>query len=124
MISVVVAEGVLMYLPPAAVSELLESIRAVTGPGSSLVFTWSRGDPAGRPDAGRLTGPGLALMKMLGEPVPWSPTEERLASVLAEHGFRLAGDPVRFDLRARCVVPAGLDLPAARPPEQVAVATC
>ena len=51
--SVVVIEGLLFFLPAAAVDALFTAVHAMTGPGSRVVFdTWMRGH--GRGELGRL----------------------------------------------------------------------
>jgi methyltransferase (TIGR00027 family) len=107
--SVVVAEGVLVYLPPAAVGEFFTTVHAITGPGSRVVFTWVRGID-GRPDLGR-SGPLVsALMALGGEPWQWSvPDEATLEALLARSGFCYRPDPARFDPCLRYVEPSGID---------------
>lgn len=92
--SVVVAEGLLMYLPAAAVRALLVALHALTGPGSRVVFTWL---PVvdGRLKLDRLTQAGISLV---GEPVRFSMAPAALGPFLAALGWRLLPD---VDLRAR-----------------------
>ena len=61
--TVIVAEGLLMYLPPAAVGALFEQCAAITGVGSRIAFTYVGTQPNGRPDAGPWTGLVLWLLK-------------------------------------------------------------
>jgi methyltransferase (TIGR00027 family) len=85
--TVIVAEGLLMYLLPGAVRELLCQCAAVTGAGSRLVFTYIRADADGRPDVGRWTRLVLWLLKAAGEPWLWSIRPEELGRFLAETGW-------------------------------------
>lgn len=106
--SVVVAEGLLMYLPPAAVSRFLETVRRRTGPGSRLVFSYLRPDPRGHPYMGKI-GPLIrAALRMVGEPLRWAIADEDLPAFLLNHGFLLDASPGRVDLEERYLVPAGL----------------
>lgn len=92
--SVVVAEGLLMYLPPAAVRDLFAALHALTGPGSRVVFTWLPEE-----DGALLLHPFVRLgVRLVGEPVRFSAAPEALASLLAGVGWRLLP---AADLRAR-----------------------
>ena len=83
--SVVVAEGLLMYLPPDAVRALFSALHAQTGPGSRVVFTWlprSRGDMLLSP----IIRAGVALV---GEPVRFSVSLAGLSELLEDTGWVL-----------------------------------
>jgi methyltransferase (TIGR00027 family) len=54
--TVVVAEGVLMYLSASEVAAFLRTIRANSGAASRLVFSYVTTDEKGRPYFGRLSG--------------------------------------------------------------------
>jgi methyltransferase (TIGR00027 family) len=88
--SVVVAEGLLMYLPPHAVGVLLEQCAAVSGCGSRMVFTYvgKRGD--GRPDAGPWTWLVLRLLTAAGESWLWSMEPDKIEAFLGRHHWRIA----------------------------------
>ena len=92
--SVIVAEGLLMYLPIEAVRALLTALHEQTGPGSRVVFTWL---PVvdGELKLDRVIRAGISL---LGEPVRFSMEPRALGPFLAELGWRLLPD---VDLRAR-----------------------
>jgi methyltransferase (TIGR00027 family) len=92
--SVVVAEGLLMYLPPAAVRDLFGQCAEIAGSGSRIVFTYVGTDADGRPDAGRWTGLVLWMLKASGEPWLWSMRPEELARFLEETGWTNAPDLV------------------------------
>lgn len=103
-LSVVVAEGVLMYLDPADVSAFLAAASAAVAPGSRLVFDRLEAHGDGRLRAGGLSGFLRPLFRALGEPIRWTPRPEELVSFLGASGWRLDPPP---DLRARYLVPAG-----------------
>ncbi|WP_163339919.1 SAM-dependent methyltransferase [Desulfopila sp. IMCC35008] len=90
--TVVIAEGLLMYLPSAAVKELFRRCETVTGPNSRIAFTYIPTGVDGRPDAGRCTGFMLWSLKMRGEPWLWSIRPEELTSFLKELGWINAPD--------------------------------
>ena len=90
--TVIVAEGLLMYLPPEAVGTLFEQCAAVTGVGSRIVFSYVGTTARGVPDAGPSTGLVLWLLKVGGEPWLWSIQPEELGSFLQENHWTLAPD--------------------------------
>jgi methyltransferase (TIGR00027 family) len=106
--SVVVAEGLLMYLEESAVRAVFEALHRSTGPGSRVVFSYVRRWSEGRLDLGKRSRIMSAGMKLAGEPILWGIVEDDLPSFLAGLGYRLAGGRERFDLRARYLAPAGL----------------
>jgi methyltransferase (TIGR00027 family) len=87
--SVIIAEGLLMYLSPAAVGDLLRQCAEVTGPGSRLAFTYLGTRPDGRPDAGPWTWLWLRSLESSGEPWLWSIRPAELDSFLRDHGWTL-----------------------------------
>ena len=106
--SVVVAEGLLMYLEEPAVRAGFEALHRSTGPGSRVLFTYVRRWSEGRLDLRKRSRLLSAVMKLAGEPIVWGIVEDDLPGFLAGLGFRLAGGLERFDLRARYLEPAGL----------------
>ena len=88
--SVIVAEGLLMYLPPAAPRELFDQCAAIAGAGSRIAFTYIGTGADGRPDAGRWTGLVLWILKASGEPWLWSIRPEELGSFLDGTGWTSA----------------------------------
>ncbi|MGF1469769.1 MAG: class I SAM-dependent methyltransferase [Sandaracinaceae bacterium] len=121
--SLILAEGLLMYLPRLAVVVLLDQVFDRTGPGSRLVFSYLGADARGRPDLGH-RGSGLvrAAMRAAGSPLRWGASEDELRRVLGEGGFALCPDADRFDLQARYLTPAQVGRPSRVPFERVAVA--
>jgi len=92
--SVVVAEGLLMYLPPAAARDVFGQCAEIAGAGSRIAFTYVGTDAHGRPDAGRWTGLVLWILKASGEPWLWSLRPEELTPFLEETGWTNALDLV------------------------------
>ncbi len=92
--TVIVAEGLLMYLPPEAVRDLLGQCAAVTGTGSRIAFTYICTGAGGRPDAGRWTRLVLWILKVSGEPWLWSIRPEELGPFLDENGWTNSPDLV------------------------------
>lgn len=110
--SVVVAEGVLMYLGEHEVADFLRGVASRMVPGSRLLGTYLVPDAQGRPYVGKLGGVTRASLRAIGEPLRWATTPEALATLLDETGFGMRDEPGRVDLRLRYLVPAGLgDLP-------------
>ena len=85
--TVVIAEGLLMYLPVQAVKELFRRCDAVTGHHSRIAFTYVPTGSDGRPDAGPYTGFMLWTLKVSGEPWLWSIRPEELTSFLGDLGW-------------------------------------
>ena len=88
--TVIVAEGLVMYLSPKAVKDLFCQCALIAGIGSRIAFTYIPTGPDGRPDAGRRTGLMLWLQKVIGEPWTWSIRPEELGPFLAESGWTIA----------------------------------
>jgi methyltransferase (TIGR00027 family) len=85
--TVIIAEGLVMYLPPEAVRELFCQCAVIAGVGSRIAFTYIPTGADGRPDAGRWTGLMLWLQKVIGEPWIWSIRPGELGPFLAETGW-------------------------------------
>jgi methyltransferase (TIGR00027 family) len=66
--TVIVAEGLVMYLPPEAVRDLFCQCAVIAGIGSRIAFSYIPTGADGRPDAGQWTGLMLWLQKVVGEP--------------------------------------------------------
>ena len=88
--TVIVAEGLLMYLPPAAVGALFDQCAAISGVGSRIAFTYIGTRSDGRPDAGPWTRLVLWILEAGGEPWLWSIPPEELDLFLEEHSWRIA----------------------------------
>jgi len=85
--TVLIAEGLVMYLPPGAVQEMVEQCAFVTGPGSRIAFSYIPMGEDGRPDVGRFTGLMLWLQKIAGEPWNCSIYPEVLPAFLKAAGW-------------------------------------
>ena len=85
--TVIVAEGLMMYLPPEAVRDLFCQCAVIAGVGSRIAFSYIPTGADGRPDAGRWTGLMLWLQKVVGEPWVWSIRPEELGLFLEESGW-------------------------------------
>jgi len=87
--SVIVAEGLLMYLAPEAVESLLRRCAAVCGTGSRLAFSYVGRLPDGRPDGGPRTGMLLEILRRSGEPWLWGIQPSELGRFLEEHAWNI-----------------------------------
>ena len=85
--AIIIAEGLLMYLSPAAVGNLFRQCAEVTGPGSRLAFTYLGTRRDGRPDAGPWTWLWLRVLESGGEPWLWAIRPEELGAFLLERGW-------------------------------------
>lgn len=85
--TVIIAEGLVMYLPPGAVQEMFEQCAFGTGPESRIAFSYIPMGEDGRPDVGRFTGFMLWLQKIAGEPWNWSIYPEVLPAFLKAAGW-------------------------------------
>ena len=120
--SVVLAEGVLMYLDESAVSSFLDSVHRSTGKGSRLVFTTMRCDDKNRIWAGKLSLLMRVSLRLMGEPWQWGIQDHELGHFLERHGYRLESSPGNNDLRRRYLVPVGLEAEPLGDVEQLAIA--
>jgi methyltransferase (TIGR00027 family) len=90
--TIIVAEGLLMYLPPEAVGVLFDQCAAISGAGSRIAFTYVSTRSDGQPDAGPWTRLVLWILKVGGEPWLWSIRPEELGLFLKEHSWIIAPD--------------------------------
>ena len=88
--AVILAEGLVMYLPPEAVSSLFEQCAELVGKGSRFVFSYIPSGADGRLDAGRWTGLMLWLQNAIGEPWLWSIRSDELGAFLQQVGWQNA----------------------------------
>ncbi len=107
--SVVIIEGMLMFLDGNEIADFLRGTADVMGHGSRLVGTYLLPDPPGRPRPSLGGGLNRLSQEVLGEPPRWTVTTEALVALLVETGFTPGSSPGRVDLRLRYLVPAGLD---------------
>ena len=92
--TVIIAEGLVMYLSPEAVRDLFCQSAALVGGGSRIAFSYIPAGADGRPDAGRWTGLMLWLQEVAGEPWTWCIRPEQLGVFLDETGWTIAQDLV------------------------------
>ncbi len=85
--TVIIAEGLLMYLPTSAVCDLFRQCASISGTGSRIAFTYIGKRADGQSDAGRCTGFLLWTLKVTGEPWLWSIQPEQIGRVLKENGW-------------------------------------
>ena len=85
--TIIIAEGLVMYLPPEAVLELFCQCYVTTGTGSRIAFSYIPTGADGRPYVGRWTGLMLWLQKVVGEPWLWSIRPEELDLFLKKSGW-------------------------------------
>ncbi|MBW2478040.1 MAG: SAM-dependent methyltransferase [Deltaproteobacteria bacterium] len=86
-LTVILAEGLLMYLHPEAVSNLFHQCAEMVSEGSRFIFSYIPAGEDGRLDAGRWTRLMLWLQKVVGEPWTWSVQPEELGSFLKNVGW-------------------------------------
>jgi methyltransferase (TIGR00027 family) len=97
--TVIVAEGLLMYLPFEAVEALFRQCSAISGAGSRIAFSYVGTRADGRPDAGPWTGLVLWILKVSGEPWLWSLRPEKLHPFLEGNGWTNFSDSMMSDRR-------------------------
>ncbi|WP_164016891.1 class I SAM-dependent methyltransferase [Pyxidicoccus trucidator] len=124
--SVVVAEGLLMYLAPAQVSAFFAQVRACTCPGSRLAFSSMDSDEEGQPRllvAGRLLGRAIrSALRLAGEPLRWGIAPSAVPAFLTAAGYRVLDQPTPRRLRERFLTPHGLDEEPLAPYEHLVLA--
>jgi len=86
--TVIIAEGLVMYLAGEAVRELFRQCAAISGNGSRMAFSYLPMGADGRPDVGPWTTLMLWLQRVAGEPWLWSIQPEKLGPFLQETGWR------------------------------------
>ena len=105
--TVIIAEGLVMYLPHDAVHDMFCQCAAITGAGSRACFSYIPMSADGRPYVGRFTGLMLWLMKVVGEPLLWSIKPEQLGAFLEGSGWtdvtKMAGVTGKYGVEFFCV---------------------
>jgi methyltransferase (TIGR00027 family) len=119
--SVVVAEGLLMYLDAATVAGFLAAIRGCTGAGSRLACTSLYGDADGTPRLVTLDGPTKWALRLAGEPLLWGALPAAVPAVAAGAGWRVRAQAEAGDLQARYLAPIGLASEPVAPYEHLAL---
>lgn len=90
--SVIIAEGLLMYLPPEAVPELFCRCASICGARSRIAFSYIPADGDGRLDVGRWTKLVLWIQRRVGEPWLWSIRPDDLPAFLHDTGWNVTPD--------------------------------
>jgi methyltransferase (TIGR00027 family) len=85
--TIIIAEGLVMYLPSEAVLELFCQCYVTSGSDSRIAFSYIPTGTDGRPYVGRWTGLMLWLQKIFGEPWLWSIRPEELDLFLKRSGW-------------------------------------
>ena len=93
--TVIIAEGLVMYLPAEAVQGLFRQCGESVGVGSRLAFSYIPSGEDGRLDVGRWSGLMLWLQKKVGEPWLWSIRPKALAPFLEANGWRQAKELIK-----------------------------
>jgi len=97
--TVIIAEGLLMYLPPIVVRELFSQCSAIVDAGSRIAFTYVTTGLKGLPEAGRWSRLVLWVLKLGGEPWLWSIRQEELDLFLEETGWTNAIETLGTSVR-------------------------
>ncbi len=90
--SVIVAEGLLQYLPPGDVHATFEKTARCVGPASRFIFTHARMNPQGKPNMGPYTWFNQTMLELLGEPWLWAVNKQGLNDFLGGTGWTLEQD--------------------------------
>lgn len=96
--TVLIMEGVLMYLSPGDVDRAFTAARRCGPPGSRFIFTFMEIGPDGRPGFSRCRRAGDAWLAWKGEPFLWGLRPAALSGFLTERGFLLRDLPTPGDL--------------------------
>ncbi len=97
--TLLIMEGVLMYLHSNGVDRAFASAHRCGGPGNRFIFTFMEVGPGGRPGFLRSRRSGDAWLAWKGEPFLWGLRPEALSAFLADRGFHLRDLPSPADLR-------------------------
>ena len=108
--SVVVAEGLIMYLLPADLDRLFHDLRDCVGPGSTLLCTslFARVDGSPRVSAGWLDRPIRAALRLAGEPLYLGLEPTAAPQFFSTRGATVRHQPDLDDLRSQYLVPSGI----------------
>lgn len=88
--SIILAEGLLMYLPSNTVGDLFEQCAAISGTGSRIAFTYVGTRANGSPDLGPSSWLVLWILKSSREPLHWSIRPDDLSAFLKQHRWTAA----------------------------------
>ncbi len=123
--SIVVAEGLLMYLGAEDVRRFLAALRDCVGTGSRLAASAMDVDGQGRvrlPVDPLLAAPLRLALRLVGEPLRWGIAPAEVPAFLAAHGWRTTLQPTVDDLRAEILAGHGLGREPLAPYEHLVLA--
>lgn len=106
--TLLIAEGLLMYLPPARVAALFSEVAALSAPGSRFAFTFMEARPGHQiafHNSRRIIDWWL---RWRGEPFRWALARTGVEAFAAQHGWQLAALSSPEELRRRFLTPHGL----------------
>lgn len=106
--TVFIAEGLLMYLTFSDVLAILATIRKVSTPGSTFVFSYMENDSTGRPAFSGQSSMVNTWLKRKSEPFVWGTTPENLALELGKVGLHLDQHCTGSDLKLEFLQGPGL----------------
>jgi methyltransferase (TIGR00027 family) len=86
--SIIVAEGLLMYLRPDDVSNLFRETAASVGPESAFALSHFLARKNGKPDLGPWSEYALLGLRLIGEPVQWAIRKDHLADFVTGSGWQ------------------------------------
>ncbi len=106
--TLLLAEGLTMYLQAAEVDALFAFLREHAGAGSRFAFTFMEPQGGGKVDFPGSTPLVRPWLRLVGEPFTWGVRREELPGFLAARGFSLLEVAGADLLRQRYLAPAGL----------------
>jgi len=106
--TLLIAEGLTMYLQPGEVDALFAFLCEHAGPGSRFAFTFMEPQPNGEVDFPGSTPLVRTWLRRVGEPFTWGVRREEVPGLLASRGFSLLEMAGADLLRQRYLAPAGL----------------
>jgi methyltransferase (TIGR00027 family) len=109
-VSVIVAEGLLMYLTPAEVERFFTNVHDCAAPGSTMLCTsvYTHADGSPRVAAGVLDRPIRLALRLAGEPMRLGLDPRDAPAFFEGHGALVREQPTVGDLRERYLAPIGL----------------
>lgn len=105
--SCLLAEGLLMYLPPSHAAAALRCTASFPR-GSRLIFSYLERRPDGELELGRASPVKRLAFSLLQEPLRWAVGPGGLDAELARHRLRRCKGPQATNLRRRYLLAAGL----------------
>lgn len=94
---VILAEGLVMYLPEKSVKDLFVTSASLSAHGSRIAFSYIPTGNDGRPDMGPFSGLMLWLQEVIGEPMLWSITPGEIGTYLKQTGWTALKGQYRTD---------------------------